>query len=74
MICNRCKEGNHHLCPAIAVERIYKDVPSGLSPEGDKVQRSGLCPCHHRVSPEIEILNKIRVAVETESMIQVGKK
>lgn len=53
MICNPCKMGNHADCPNMG-ENWRTDMTqahgTGLSPEADKVQRSGLCPCQHKTS------------------------
>lgn len=53
MICGACKKQKHERCPN-NVENWRTDSkqqhPTGLSPEGDAIQRSGLCPCRHRVS------------------------
>jgi hypothetical protein len=49
VICNPCKAEKHEECPSKLAADIDKPT-TGLSPEGDAVQRSGLCPCHHRVN------------------------
>lgn len=53
MICPPCKEGNHSGCPSMPkpYDRDKSTVvhPTGLSEKSNKVQRSGLCPCQHKV-------------------------
>lgn len=51
MICNPCKNGDHKKCPSKLVAETNKK-PTGLSPEAEAVQRSGLCPCRHRVAKD----------------------
>ena len=55
MICKPCRDNDHKLCPAAKQELSFGTQlpPTGLSPEGDAIQRSGLCACHHKPwSPE----------------------
>lgn len=48
VICDPCKVKKHHLCPG--VNAVADSVPpTGLSPEGNAIQRTGLCTCQHRV-------------------------
>ena len=46
MICEPCKAQDHSSCPS---QKPFDDPKTGLSTEGDKIQRSGLCPCQHKV-------------------------
>ncbi len=50
MVCVWCsskKNHDHDRCPSkLAVEA--KKPPTGLSPESDALQLSGLCTCQHR--------------------------
>lgn len=48
MICNPCKNNRHELCPSRAAAEDEVGPPTGLSPEGDVIQRGGLCTCQHR--------------------------
>jgi hypothetical protein len=49
MICNPCKGQRHENCVASGSDAPGQP-PTGLSPDGDAIQRSGLCPCHHRAT------------------------
>lgn len=48
MICSPCQAQKHEECPALRYDDPSKP-PTGLSPEGNAVQKSGLCTCRHRV-------------------------
>lgn len=51
MICKPCRGNVHEQCPSkLAVDP--KKKPTGLGPENEAIQRSGLCPCRHRVKDE----------------------
>lgn len=47
MICNPCKDQDHEQCPTKAWEDPNKPK-TGLGEENNYIQRTGLCPCHHR--------------------------
>lgn len=47
MICDPCKAQNHMECPTQSWGNSQH--PTGLSEENNRIQLSGLCPCHHRV-------------------------
>lgn len=52
MICEPCKRQKHEDCPSMPKPYDPKKPtvvhPTGLSEENNRIQRSGLCPCHHR--------------------------
>lgn len=58
MICQFCKDNDHALCPAAKQELSFgtKRPSTGLSPEGDVIQRSGLCACHHKPWPVVAVV------------------
>lgn len=49
MICEPCKKQDHPNCPSVQLGIDENRPSAALSPEGMKVQLSGLCPCQHRV-------------------------
>jgi hypothetical protein len=50
VICPECKKNDHKLCPAAKRELPFgtQMSPTGLSAEGNAIQLSGMCACHHR--------------------------
>lgn len=53
MICQPCRNRKHEECPSKVAQD--PDKPSmALSPEGERVQLTGLCPCHHRVQAQAD--------------------
>jgi hypothetical protein len=48
MICEPCKNQYHEGCPSQSADDPKKPK-TGLTPEGDALQRSGLCGCQHRL-------------------------
>ena len=75
MICNACKSQRHYRCVASGEDKPGTP-PTGLSPEGDAIQRSGLCPCHHRTPDFNEIMSESAiqlVAAVTALPIALGK-
>lgn len=85
MICEPCRDKRHQECPSLIHYHEYvipvadekrpglttkmTRPPTGLSKENEVVQRSGLCPCQHKVT----LMNPITLE-EAEEKIRVGVK
>jgi hypothetical protein len=53
MICNPCRDAKHEECPSKIAQDPSKPTMA-LSPEGERVQLTGLCPCQHKV-PVVQV-------------------
>lgn len=71
-MCDPCKKQNHKDCPNMHADDPKKP-PTGLSAENNVIQRSGLCPCQHRVPQEIdEAAMYAQIHKSRSDMISVG--
>lgn len=61
MICQPCRDKKHEECPSKAAQDSNKP-PMALSPEGERIQLTGLCPCQHRVSESLDFHEEIHRA------------
>ena len=52
MICEPCRNKRHEECPS-NLAALGDKKPTGVNEENERIQRSGLCPCQHKV-PVVE--------------------
>lgn len=73
MICAPCKKGDHGECPAMPKpydqDKPTVVHPTGLSEQGNRIQRSGVCPCQHRA----RLMSPITLK-EAEEKVRAGLK